>query len=138
VILLDAYALIAFLIGGPAAPHVRSILREREAAIVTAHLAETLDVSQRLYGLSVSRAMEVLDPLLDGPLMSLALDADTARRAAEIRAEHYHRTTRPISLADAVFLASAKPGDRVATADRDVLAVAKVEKLRPVALPQQG
>jgi predicted nucleic acid-binding protein len=134
---LDAYALIAFLVGGPAAVQVRAILREADAAVATANLTETLDVSERLYGVSVVRAMEVLDPLLESPLTSAPLDIDVARRAAEIRAKHYHRTTRPISLADAVLLASAQPGDRIATADPDVLAVAKAEHLGVVALPQQ-
>ena len=42
--LLDAYALIAFLIGGPAAAQVRSILREGDAGVTTANLVEVLDV----------------------------------------------------------------------------------------------
>jgi uncharacterized protein (DUF1786 family) len=49
VTLLDAYALIAFLAGGPATAQVRAILREGGAAVATANLAETLDVSQRLF-----------------------------------------------------------------------------------------
>jgi predicted nucleic acid-binding protein len=134
---LDAYALIAFLAGGPPVLHVRAILRAGDAAIATANLAETLDVSARLHGISVPRAMEVLDPLLEGPLACVPLDVVVARRAAEIRAKHYHRARRPISLADAVLLASARPGDSIATADRDVLAVAKAEQLGAVTLPPQ-
>ncbi len=136
--LLDAYALVAFLVGGPAAPQVRGILREGEAAIATANLAESLDVSQRVHGLPMSSAMEVLEPLLEGPLSAVSLDLPTARRAAEIRARHYHRSTCPISLADAVLLATARPGDRLATADPDVLAVAHREEIEPLALPEQG
>lgn len=136
--LLDAYALIAFLVGGPAAAQVRAILREGDAAVATANLAETLDVAARRHGLAVSDAMEIIDPLLDGPLTAIPLDAGLAQRAAEIRANHYHRSKRPISLADAVLIASARPGDRLATADPDVLAVAKVEGLTSIALPEQG
>jgi hypothetical protein len=44
------------------------------------------------------------------------------------------RASRPISLADAVLIGSAKLGDRIATADPDVLALAKAEKLQSVAL----
>ena len=135
---LDAYALIAFFVGGPATPQVRALLREGDAAVATANLAETLDVSQRRHGLAIARAMEILDPLLEDALTAVPLDAPVARRAAEIRAKHYHRTRRPISLADAVLVASAKPGDRIATADRDVLAVTKAEELASVALPEQG
>jgi len=138
VTLLDAYALIAFLVGGPAAPSVRALLREGDAAVTSTNLAETLDVSQRVYGLEIQRSMELLDPLLQGPLTAIPLDVLLARRAADMRASHYHRTSRPISLADAVLLASAKTGDRIATADPDILAIADIEKLATVELPEQG
>jgi predicted nucleic acid-binding protein len=138
VTLLDAYALISFLVGGPATSEVRSILREGDAAVATANLVEVLDVSQRVHDVPIPRAVELLEPLLEGPLMAVPLDAARARRAAEIRATHYHRSSRPISLADAVLIASAQQGDRIATADPDVLAVADAEKLESVALPGQG
>lgn len=136
--LLDAYALIAFMVGGPATAQVRGLLREGDAAVATANLVEVLDVSRRVHGVPIPRAVEILEPLLEGPLTAIPLDSATARRAAEIRAEHYHRSTRPISLADAVLVASAGQGDRIATADRDVLAVAKAENLETVALPGQA
>lgn len=66
------------------------------------------------------------------------LDFAIARRAAEIRAEHYHRSSRLISVADAVLIASAAPGDRIATADPDVLAVTRAVEVESVALPGQG
>ena len=135
--LLDAYALIAFMIGGPATQQVRAILREGDAAVATANLVEVLDVSERVFGIPIARAVDILEPLLEGPLAAVALDSNVARRAAEIRAKHYHRTSRPISLADAVLLASAKPGDRIATADADVLAVAGAENVGAVVLPTQ-
>jgi predicted nucleic acid-binding protein len=135
---LDAYALIAFLIGGPAAANVRTLLREGKTAIAAPNLAETLDVSQRLYGLPVSRAMEALDPLFQGTLAVVALDLGLARNAAEIRARHYHRAECPISLADAVLIASAKPRGRVATADPHVLAIAEAEGIAVNGLPGQG
>jgi predicted nucleic acid-binding protein len=138
VTLLDAYALIAFLVGGPATSQVRAILREGQVAVTSANLAETLDVSQRIHGMAIARAMDVLDPLFEGPLLVISLDAVIARATAEIRAKHYHRSSRPISLADAVLIASAKPADRIATADPDVLAVAEIEDLETIALPEQG
>lgn len=137
-ILLDAYAIIAFLVGGPAAPQVRILLREGDTGVATANLAEALDVSQRIHGLPVGRAMEVLEPLFDGALTALPLDLAVARRAAEIRAAHYHRSSRPISLADSILVATARRGDRLATADPDVLAVARAEALEAIALPGQG
>jgi predicted nucleic acid-binding protein len=136
--LLDAYAIVAFLVGGPAASQVRGLLREGKACVATTNLAEALDVSQRVHGLPIDRALEVLEPLLGGPLVALPLDLATARRAAGIRALHYHRSSRPISLADAVLIATARSGDGIATADPDVLAVARVEGLDVIALPAQG
>jgi predicted nucleic acid-binding protein len=136
--LLDAYALIAFMVGGPATPQVRAILRDGDAAVATTNLAETLDVSQRLYGLPIARAMDVLEPLLAGPLTPVPLDLTVAKRAAEIRAKHYHRTSRPLSLADAVLIASARQDDSIATADAHVLAVAAAEGVKPITLPEQG
>jgi predicted nucleic acid-binding protein len=138
VTLLDAYALIAFLVGGPATAHVRAILREGDAAVATANLVEVLDVSQRVHGLPIPRALQIIDPLLEGALQAVSLDAEIARRAAAIRAKHYHRSSRPISLADAVLIATAKQGDRIATSDPDILAVARAEKLESVTLPEQG
>lgn len=135
---LDAYALIAFLVGGPAAPRVREILRAGEAAVASANLAETLDVSERLYSLSIERAMEVIEPLLEGALSVVPLDFTIATRAAQVRARHYHRTRCPISLADAVLIASAQTADRIASADPHVLAVAKTEGAEPVELPPEG
>lgn len=136
--LLDAYALIAFLVGGPAAPQVRVILREGDTAVATANLIEVLDVAERVHGLPISRAMEALEPLLDGPVRAISLEFSGALRAAELRAKYYNRSSCPISLADAVLVASAKPGDRIATADPDVLAVASSESLATIALAGQG
>ena len=136
--LLDAYALVAFLVGGPAATQVRVILRAGDAAVATANLAEALDVSKRVYGVPIARAMEILEPLFDGKLSAVPLPVVLARRAAEIRARHYHRRSRPISLADAILVATAGAGARIATADPDVLAVARAEGVETVALPGQG
>ena len=135
--LLDAYALIAFLVGGPATHQVRAILREGDAGVATANLVEVLDVSQRVYGVPTSRTLETLEPLLEGPLTAVRLGLTVARRAADIRARHYHRSSRPISLADAVLIGSAESGDRIAAADPDVLAVAEAEKIGSIVLPGQ-
>jgi predicted nucleic acid-binding protein len=137
VTLLDAYSLMAFLVGGPATREVRSILREGDAGVATANLVEVLDVSQRVYGVPTSRTLETLEPLLEGPLTAVVLGFSVARRAADIRARHYHRSARPISLADAVLIGSAESGDRIATADPDVLAVAEAEAIEAIVLPGQ-
>ncbi|HEX5584394.1 PIN domain-containing protein [Gaiella sp.] len=136
--LLDAYALIAFVAGGPAAKQVRAILREGDAGLATANLVEALDVTERVRRIPISRTVEILDPLFRETLTAVSLDVPIARRAAELRAKHYHRSSRPISLADAVLLGSVGPDDRVATADPDVLAVAHEEDLEVIELPGEG
>ena len=136
--LLDAYALIAFVLGGPARVETRALLREGDVAIPTANLAEAIDVTVRVYALPMSRVIEQLDRLFEAALREIPLDGPRARRTAEIRARHYHRKRRPISLGDSILLASASPGDRIATADPAVLAVAEAEGLEPLRLPGQG
>jgi hypothetical protein len=100
--------------------------------------AEVNPSKERVHGVSIARAVETLERLLDGPLTAIPLDFKVARRAAEIRARHYHRSSRPISLAGAVLLGSAALGDRMATANPDVLAVAEAEKLEAVCAPRAG
>ena len=107
-------------------------------SVTTTNLAEALDVTQRVYGATVARSMELLGPLFEGTLKPMPLDVAAAQRAAEIRARHYHRATRRISLADAVLLATASTGDRVATADPDVLAVAATEGIATLELPGES
>ncbi|MCC6223712.1 MAG: hypothetical protein IT201_09530 [Thermoleophilia bacterium] len=93
--LLDAYALIALLGGDPAAGHVRALLREGDAAVATANLVEVLDLLQRVRGVPIARVAELVDPVLEGPLTAVPLDIATARRAAELRAGHYHPLLTP-------------------------------------------
>jgi predicted nucleic acid-binding protein len=138
VTLLDAYALIAYVIGGPAQKEVTAILREGEAAVATANLVEVFDVAERVHDLPVPRASEVIEGLFAGSLSVVHLDEHLARRAAEVRVEHYHRARSPLSLADVILIASAQPGDRIATADPDVLATAANLGIETVELPGQG
>jgi predicted nucleic acid-binding protein len=138
VTLLDAYALIAYVIGGPAQEMVTAILREGSAAVATANLVEVYDVAERVRGLPVSRASEVIEGLFTGPLSVVHLDEHLARRAAELRIEYYHGSRSPLSLADVILIASARPGDRIVTADPDVLATAETLGIETVALPGEG
>jgi predicted nucleic acid-binding protein len=137
VTLLDAYALIAFLIGGPAQERVRSILREGKTAVATANLVETYDVADRVHGLPVARAAEKIEGLFAGSLTVVHLDEHLARKAGELRVDHYHRSRSPLSLADVILIASARSGDRIATADPDVLSAAEGLGIETVELPGQ-
>ncbi|MFN8521315.1 MAG: PIN domain-containing protein [Chloroflexota bacterium] len=136
-ILLDAYGLVALLAGRAAGMHVRALLREG-AGVATANLVEAYEVSERRYGVPIERSAEILEPLFDQALRAIPLDRAVARRAAEMRARHYHRSKRPISLADAILLASATAGDTIVTADPDVLAIAALEGIPTIELPGEA
>lgn len=136
--LLDAYALIAYVIGGPAQEQVKAILREGKTAVATANLVEIFDVAERVHGLPIVRASEAIEGLFAGSLSVVHLDEHLARRAAELRVAYYHRSRSPLSLADVILIASARDGDRIATADPDVLQTAAELGIETVELPGQG
>jgi predicted nucleic acid-binding protein len=138
VTLLDAYALIAYVIGGPAQEQVRAVLREGRTAVATANLVEIFDVAERVHGLPIPRASDVIEGLFATTLSIVHLDEHLARRAGELRVEYYHRARSPLSLADVILIASAQPGDRIATADPDVLKTAATLGIETVELPSQG
>jgi predicted nucleic acid-binding protein len=134
--LLDANALVAVILGEPAMKPVLGLLREGNAAMTSTNIVEVYDISTRREGLSVGRVAEVVEPLFEGAIEPIVVDAGLARRAAEIRIEHYHRATRALSLADVILLAAAGPGDKIATSDSDVLAVAAELGIETIDLPR--
>lgn len=134
-ILLDAYGLVAFLVGGPARSDVENLLRAGNVGVTSVNLIEVLDVSERVYGLPIAKSWGLLEPMFGQALVVLTLEAAIALRAAQLRAAHYHGRRCPISLADSVLLASAGEEDRVASPDPDVLAVAGRERIGTLRLP---
>lgn len=134
-VLLDANALLAVLVGEPAMDRVLSILRQGSAAMTGANVAEVFEVGIRRKGLSPERMSEVVEPLFDGPIACVPVDRALAGSAGRPRAARYHRSGAGISLADAVLLAAAQPGDEIATADSGVLAIAAELGIETVELP---
>lgn len=133
-IVLDSSALIALLAAEDAEPAVRAILREGDAALVSVNLAEVVDVMARRYGVEPGRTRAVLDPLLDEILAVVAPATLEGWKAGELRARHYDRASRPLSLADCILLACAGPDDAIATLDEDVLRIAELEGIETVSL----
>ncbi len=133
--LLDANALVAVILGQSAMGLVRGLLREGNAAMAAPNVVEVYDIASRREGLPAGRVAEFVEPLFEGTIEQVSVDASLARRAAEIRIEHYHRKTRPLSLADVVLLAAAGPADRIATSDSDVLAIAAKLGIETIELP---
>ncbi len=132
--LIDASALIALLGAEPAAAEVKEML-DRGAVMTTLNLAEAVDRLKRRYDLEVERTRPVIEGLLAKNLMLLPLGPAQAWRAGEIRAAHYHRSRCPISLADAVLVASTPAGGRIASSDAPLLSVAASEGIATAALP---
>lgn len=134
---LDAYALIAFLTGAPAASEVETELRSGEDARISAvNLFEVIDRLMRVDGRSkadVGRSVEWM--VMDG-LEVVPFDASLAELGAELRARHYHHQRASLSLADCVALATCMDlGDALATADPALAAVARKEGVSVRALP---
>jgi predicted nucleic acid-binding protein len=132
--LIDASALIALLGAEPAAREVQEILN-RGAAMTTLNLAEAIDRLKRRYELEIEQTRPVIEGLLAKHLTLLPLGSAQAWRAGEIRAAHYHRTRCPISLADAVLVASAPAGGRIASSDGLLLGIAASEGIATAVLP---
>jgi PIN domain nuclease of toxin-antitoxin system len=137
---LDAYALVAFAADEPAAEEVEAILREGEARVVVVNLAEAVDVSQRVHGLSAGEVRAALEPLLLGNVLSAAVsDELQAWLAAELRVKHFNKRTQALSMADCFLLAHAMTdGGPIATADPPIAVVARAEGVEVVALPDSS
>ena len=102
-ILLDASALLGHLLGEPRGRRVSALLANGGLGMATVNLAETIDVLCR------------------------RVDRERAWRLGELRARHYHRTRRPVSLGDCALLACADSTDSIATFDAVLIAMARDE-----------
>ena len=125
---LDAYAIVALLLGEPAAEEVATLLERpgEPASASVINLAEVVDVLVRMNGRPIEAVVEKLDWLTAGGLHSVEVDEGLALAAGRIRAEHYNRVDRPLSLADCVALATAIAlNEPLATADPPLAAAAR-------------
>ncbi len=136
--MLAANGLIAYLAGAPGATDVRGLLEGGRAAITTLNLAEAVDVLARRFAVAPARTRSLVDPLLDGALSLLPVEARQAWRAGELRAAHYDRRSAALSLADCILLAAAETADGLATSDSVVARVARSLGLEIVPLPDSG
>ena len=131
---LDAYAVIAYLRGEASADEVRDLLEAGGAALTATGLAEVVDHMVRVAGVDeeeVTLDLAELD-LLDG----IVVESETGVHAGRIRARHYHRVRRPVSLADCVVLASAHGrNEPVVSADPHLLDMCHAEGMAAVVLP---
>lgn len=138
-ILLDAFALIAFLRGEASAPLVRGLLRSGGCWLGAVQLAETLDVSVRVLGHDRGAVERALDPLLATTLGLLDVGEPEAREAARMRAAHYRKGDSELSLADCLLIAAALHRSCViATSDGPLARAARLEAVGVSALPNSA
>lgn len=133
-IVLDAYALEAYLALEVAAPMVRDLILSGEQLLISGiNLAETLDRMIRVNGATRD---ELETDLIGLGLTVTGVDATVAFDAAALRAAHYHRARRAVSLADCCAAALSLDRDApLVTSDPALLALLHDEGGRYVALP---
>ena len=137
---LDASALVAFLLDEPARPRVEDILRRRPPPLVSAvNLIEVIDRLCRVEGIAGDEANDRVDLLLVGGLEVQPFWLPDARNAAAIRARYYHRTRAPVSLADCACIATALSQHAdLATTDPALATVARALGIPIIPLPDSG
>jgi len=134
VTVLDAFAVVALLRGETAAPEVRDLLERGDAVLTSLGLAEVVDHLVRVIGTTDEEA--VLDVAQLGLGDALPVDADLALGAALLRARHYHRRDRAVSLADCIASETARTlGAVLATADPHLLDLCRDEGITTNPLP---
>jgi PIN domain nuclease of toxin-antitoxin system len=134
---LDAYAVIAALVGERARAQVEPLLKE--AVVCAANLTEVVDVCVRVHANAERLVRERVDWLISGGLEIAALESALALDAGALRARYYRRRHCEISQGDCCALALAKHrGLPLATADPDLAAVARAEGVELIGLPDSN
>ena len=110
------------------------ILRSGDAAVTSVTYGEALDRLVRARRMPEPRVRTAFEPLLDTSLRRIDVGFPLVETAVRLRAKHYHRERRPLSLADCICVAAAGSDGAVATADEPMLAMAEAEGIRTVPL----
>lgn len=135
--ILDAYAVIAYLAGEPAADEVEALLRDRAdpCAISALSAGEVVDRLGRVAHIDLSRVLDEFHRLRDGGVEILTVDAFDGLCAGALRQRFYDREAQ-LSLADCATLTAAlRHGQRLATADPALATAARTSSIDVVALP---
>ncbi len=135
---LDAQAIVAGLTAEPAMAAVTRILRDRDSVpmVSAATVAETMDVLVRGRHHRVERCDAQLELLYSGGLEVVPVDEEIGRLAGVLRARHWNRDHRPVSLADCMALATAMISrEPLATADAALIGAARAEGHPVIVLP---
>jgi PIN domain nuclease of toxin-antitoxin system len=135
VTVLDAYAVLAYLRDEPAAAEVEHLLRG-PSLLSAVNAAEVVDQLVRVYRRDADDAHTDLALLSYAGMVVEPVSAQVGLHAGRLRARHYHRDERPVSLADCVAAATALAQRRpLATADAALAGVVRAERGELLALP---
>ena len=133
-VVLDAYAVIATLVGERARAEVQPLIKT--GVVCAPNVAEVVDVCIRVHGNEERTVRERVGWLISGGLEIAALESGLALVAGSLRARHYRRRHCEISQGDCFALALAKQRRLpLATADPDLAAVARAEGIELTGLP---
>ena len=131
--IVDAYAVLALLRGEPAAESVARLLGHDDTRLTAAGAAEIVDHLVRLVGVSEEDA--ALDVAQLG-VEVIPVDGALGIAAGTLRARHYHRRDRALSLADCIAAAAAAlHGVALVSADPHLLDLCRDEGIARVVLP---
>lgn len=133
---LDACAVLAYLRKeSTAGAEVRDLLRSPTWLSAVNH-AEVVDRLVRLFAWPVDDVEVDLALLTRAGMQIVPMDADCAVLAGRLRATHYHRERRAVSLADCFAAATAlRAGLPCATSDPALAAMVRAEGGTVIALP---
>lgn len=137
-VLLDAYALLAFFKNEKAADEVAALLR-RESAVSAVNLAEVSDHLIRIQHCEPEFAKLQIARLLQTNMLVIPLDEQLASRVGEIRAHFYEARACALSMADCCAMATALVHEiPLATSDPAILSVMRTLGGQLVELPGSG
>jgi PIN domain nuclease of toxin-antitoxin system len=137
-IVLDAYALVAYLRGEAAAEEVADLLRS-PTLISPVNAAEVVDHLVRIHEFGADDVHADLASLEDAGMKFAPVSAEIAISAGRLRARHYHRGRMALSLADCVTAATALSNERaLATADPALATLLRAEGGEVVPLPDSS
>jgi PIN domain nuclease of toxin-antitoxin system len=134
-IVLDSFAVLAFLKDETASDQVQLLIQgEEDTALSALGVAEVMDHLVRLMGADEEEA--ALDLAQLGLASPSPVDAELGLQAGLIRARHYHRKNRAVSLADCLAAETARAaGAQLASADPHLLDLCREEGIPIIPLP---
>ena len=118
---------------------VEAILRTHQAAISATNLAEVVDTLVRARNQDPDVVRERIELLMIGGLEVEPVWLRVMWLATSLRAEHYHRTKTPVSLADCICIATAVVLETdLATTDSALGQVARAAGVEVIPLPDSA